>query len=68
MVIQMPKMDGFEATAQICRLEMESGGRIYIVSMTAHAMKEGRERGIEAGMEDCIPRAIQLKKMVEVIE
>jgi len=68
MDVQMPEMDGFEATGQIRRLEMERGGRIPIVAMTAHAMKGDRERCLEAGMDDYISKPIQVDKLMDIIE
>lgn len=68
MDVQMPEMDGFEATGQIRRLEVERGGRIPIVAMTAHAMKGDRERCLEAGMDDYISKPIQVDKLMDIIE
>lgn len=68
MDVQMPKMDGFEATATIRTKEKETGSHIPIIAMTAHAMKGDRQRCLEAGMDDYIPKPINQKKLFEVIE
>jgi two-component system sensor histidine kinase/response regulator len=69
MDVQMPEMDGFEATGIIRQKEMEKGkGHIPIVAMTAHAMKGDRERCIEAGMDDYVTKPINAKELFEVIE
>jgi two-component system sensor histidine kinase/response regulator len=69
MDIQMPEMDGFEATRQIRKIELESAGkRIPIIAMTAHAMKEDRDRCLSAGMDDYVSKPIDPKKLLEVLE
>jgi signal transduction histidine kinase/DNA-binding response OmpR family regulator len=68
MDVQMPKMDGFEATAAIRELEEESGGHVPIVAMTAHAMKGDRERCIEAGMDGYVSKPLKAAHLHEVIE
>jgi CheY-like chemotaxis protein/HPt (histidine-containing phosphotransfer) domain-containing protein len=67
MDVQMPEMDGFEATAAIRRKEKESGSHIPIIAMTAHAMKGDRERCLEAGMDDYLSKPIQPQSLKEVI-
>ncbi|HYB19346.1 MAG TPA: response regulator, partial [Thermodesulfobacteriota bacterium] len=67
MDVQMPEMDGFEATAIIRRKERETGGHIPIIAMTAHAMKGDRERCLEAGMDDYVSKPIQPQSLIEVI-
>jgi two-component system, sensor histidine kinase and response regulator len=59
MDIQMPEMDGMEATAAIRALEMKSGGHIPILAMTAHAMRGDREKYIASGMDGYISKPIQ---------
>ncbi len=59
MDVQMPGMDGIEATVQIRRHEEESGRHVPIVAMTAHAMKGDRERCLEAGMDEYVSKPLR---------
>jgi CheY-like chemotaxis protein len=71
MDIQMPEMDGFEATARIREMEQSSGRRIPIVAMTAHAMVGDRERCLAAGMDNYISKPLHgqdLQRIVAGIE
>ncbi|HKX27283.1 MAG TPA: PAS domain S-box protein, partial [Blastocatellia bacterium] len=68
MDVQMPEMNGYEATAAIRERELISGGHIPIVAMTANAMKGDRERCLEAGMDNYISKPIKSKELFEVIE
>ncbi len=68
MDIQMPELDGFEATARIREEEKESGDHIPIIAMTAHAIQGDREKCIDAGMDDYISKPIVAEKFFEVIE
>lgn len=68
MDIQMPEMDGLEATARIRAAEKDSGTHIPIVAMTAHAMTGDRERCLQAGMDDYLAKPIRAKRLLEVIE
>ncbi|MBW2080430.1 MAG: response regulator [Deltaproteobacteria bacterium] len=74
MDIQMPEMDGMGATKEIRNWENEVHSRnvkkfrIPIVAMTAHAMKGDREKCIEVGMDDYIPKPIKRELVFNVIE
>lgn len=68
MDIQMPEMDGYEATRQIRAREVEGGPRHTIIAMTANAMSGDRERCIEAGMDDYIAKPINIGELKQKIE
>jgi HPt (histidine-containing phosphotransfer) domain-containing protein len=68
MDVQMPDLDGFEATAAIRRKEETSGGHIPIIAMTAHAMKGDRERCLAAGMDAYVGKPIQARELFDVLE
>jgi CheY-like chemotaxis protein len=59
MDIQMPEMDGLQATTLIREKERTSGGHVPIVAMTAYAMNGDRERFLEAGMDDYLSKPIK---------
>jgi|GEM_PF-1913391 len=68
MDVQMPEMDGIEATRAIRKREQETGaGRIPIVALTAHAMKGDRERFLEAGMDTYIAKPLKQNELIDVI-
>ena len=68
MDIQMPEMDGYEATQAIRARERDTGSHIPIVAMTAHAMQGDRERCLAAGMDDYIAKPIHLKDLLAKVE
>jgi len=68
MDIQMPGMDGLEATEAIRRSEAGTVRRTRIIAMTAYAMKGDRERCIEAGMDGYIAKPIQSTQLYQVLD
>jgi signal transduction histidine kinase/ActR/RegA family two-component response regulator len=68
MDVQMPEMDGFEATAAIRGHERETGNHIPIIAMTAHAMPGDRERCIAAGMDSYIAKPLKVGELIELLE
>jgi CheY-like chemotaxis protein len=67
MDIQMPDMDGFEATAAIRSKERAIGKHLPIIAMTAHAMTGDRERCIGAGMDGYIAKPIRPQELFQAI-
>ena len=68
MDVQMPEMDGFEVTAMIREREKATGGHLPIIAMTAHAMKEDREKCLAVGMDGYISKPISGPKLFEEID
>ncbi|MBN9245197.1 MAG: response regulator [Mesorhizobium sp.] len=68
MDVSMPEMNGLEATGEIRRREEIDGTHVPIVGVTAHALKGDRERCIEAGMDDYLPKPISPKALAEKVE
>ena len=67
MDMSMPEMDGAQATRKIRKLQAESGGRIPIIGVTAHALREDRQRCIDAGMDDYLPKPVKQDALQEVV-
>jgi signal transduction histidine kinase/DNA-binding response OmpR family regulator len=68
MDIQMPVMGGFEATARIRERERQTGRHIPILAMTANAMSGDRERCLQAGMDDYVPKPIKTTELFNAVE
>jgi PAS domain S-box-containing protein len=68
MDIQMPEMNGFEATALIREKEKGTSSRIPIIALTAHAMKGDRERCMAAGMDGYVSKPIRPEDLFSAIE
>ncbi len=68
MDVQMPEMDGFEATAAIREKEKGSGIHQPVIALTAHAMKGDRERCLAGGMDGYLSKPIRLQELDELLE
>jgi CheY-like chemotaxis protein len=68
MDVQMPYMDGFEATAAIRKAEAATDRHMPVVAMTAHAMKGDRERCLLAGMDAYISKPVRTEELRSVLE
>ena len=68
MDVQMPDMDGFEATGIIRAREKSSGAHLPIIAMTAHAMKGDEERCLAAGMDGYLSKPIQVEQLFATID
>ena len=67
MDVQMPGMDGTEATALIRAVERETGEHIPIIAMTAYAMSGDRDRYLNTGMDEYITKPVSYKRVEEAI-
>ena len=70
MDVQMPEVDGFEATSLIREHEATSGSEYpaYIIALTADAMQGDRDRCIQAGMNDYLSKPIKPHELFEILE
>jgi CheY-like chemotaxis protein len=67
MDIQMPVMDGYEATKQIRMLEDEERSQIPIIAMTANAFEEDRRQALQSGMNDFLTKPIHVEKLLTAL-
>jgi len=68
MDVQMPELDGFEATAAIRNRERQTGSRTPIYALTAHAMKEDRDRCLAAGMDGYLSKPIRSQELYDLLD
>ena len=68
MDLEMPVMGGFEAVAAIREAEKQSGTRMALVALSAHAPDEQRESCITAGMDDYLMKPINTKALQAVLQ
>ncbi len=67
MDVQMPEMDGLEATACIRAMESKLGRRTPIIAMTARAMKGDREQCLQAGMDGYVSKPVRQSELYQAI-
>jgi CheY-like chemotaxis protein len=68
MDVQMPEMNGLEATSRIRERESRTGGHVPIIALTAHAIQGDRERCLAAGMDGYVAKPIQPDELDRAIE
>lgn len=70
MDLQMPEMDGFEATGRIRNEELSIGGnhRVPIIALTAYAMKDDREKCLSSGMDDYLCKPVATNELASILE
>lgn len=68
MDVSMPKLNGLDATKAIRKIEADTGRHAIIIGVTAHAINGDRERCIEVGMDDYIPKPISPQLLIQKVE
>ena len=66
MDVEMPEMDGLEATREIRKLENDSS-QTPIIAMTAHALSEIHDQCLEAGMDDYVTKPLEPERLLEIL-
>jgi len=67
MDVEMPEMDGLEATVVIRTQERQTGEHVPIIAMTAHAMKGDRDRCLAAGMDEYVSKPIRTQQLFDTL-
>ncbi|MBW1634744.1 MAG: response regulator [Deltaproteobacteria bacterium] len=67
MDVQMEKTDGLEATRKIREYERKNGGHLPIIALTALAMQGDREKCLQAGMDDYLPKPVERDQLVDLL-
>ena len=67
MDVQMPVMDGHEATKEIRKLSRKDVGTLPIIAMTANAFDEDKELALQSGMNAYITKPLNLEKLFEIL-
>ncbi len=67
MDVQMPEIGGFDATAEIRRIESKKGGHVPIIALTARAMKGDREECLKAGMDGYLSKPVRPSELYEAV-
>ena len=68
MDVQMPELNGYDATQAIREREKRLGVRAPIIALTAHALNDDRERCLESGMDDFVSKPIEASALFEALE
>lgn len=68
MDVQMPVMNGYEATGKIRKLQDKSKAQIPIIAMTANAFAEDRQKALSVGMNDHVAKPIDMNTLIPVLQ
>ena len=67
MDIQMPEMDGYEATRTIRKMEKGTDKHTPIIALTASAMEKDRQKCLDVGMDEYVPKPIEKEELIRVL-